>query len=88
MTRLQNIAAMTAVVGALLGVGLVWITKERALLPGSVVLDNGLRSPMPVIVVGPPLWAYVLAGTLGALLGAVAVLSARHLWRLAESTTT
>lgn len=43
---------------------------EKPQPPGSVVLDNGLRSPMPVIVIGPPLWVYLVAGVLGALIGA------------------
>ena len=67
-----------------MSLGLVWITQERAQQPGSVIRDSPLRSPMPVIVVGPPMWVYLLAGTLGALLGVLAVIRAHHRRRRAE----
>jgi hypothetical protein len=54
----------------------VWFTREQPQPPGSAVLDNGLRSPMPVLVFGPPLWADLLAGILGALVGGGTALAA------------
>lgn len=57
---------------------MIWLTREQPAPPGSVVLDNGLRSPMPVIVMGPPLWVYLLAGVLGVLVGAGIALAAFH----------
>jgi ABC-type branched-subunit amino acid transport system permease subunit len=69
-TRCWSATVVFAAVGAATAAGLVWFTREQPQPPGSAVLDNGLRSPMPVIVIGPPLWVYLLAGTFGALVGA------------------
>ena len=75
-TRRWTATALSVALGLATGVGLIWLTRAQPQPPGSVVLDNGLRSPMPVIVVGPPLWVYVLAGILGALVGAGLALAA------------
>lgn len=77
-TGRRSVRAAYATLGAATGIGLIWLTREQPQPPGSVVLDNGLRSPMPVIVIGPPLWVYLLAGVLGALVGAgVALVAVR-----------
>ncbi len=79
---------MVTALGAAAGIGLIWFTQEQPQPPGSVVLDNGLRSPMPVIVVGPPLWIYLLAGVVGALVGfGVALAALRFFGRDGDSTT-
>lgn len=67
---------VAAAVGAATAAALVWFTREQLQPPGSAVLDNGLRSPMPVIVIGPPLWVYLLAAILGALVAGGLALAA------------
>jgi hypothetical protein len=65
------VTAASATLGALSGVlGLFWYVGGQGQPVGGAVLDNGLRSPMPVIEVGPPLWVYFLAGILGAFVAA------------------
>lgn len=75
-TRRWSVTGAVAALGAAAGIGLIWFTQEQPQPPGGVVLDNGLRSPMPIIVIGPPLWVYLLAGVLGALIGIGVALAA------------
>ena len=78
---------MCAALGAAAGVGLVWLTRAQPHPPGSSVLDNGLRSPMPVVVIGPPLWVYLLAGVVGALVVGGVALAALHVRGRTETDT-
>ena len=77
--RRRGVTAVSAALGAAAAVGLVWFTRPQPPPPGGTLLDNGLRSPMPVIVIGPPPWVYLLAAILGALMGAGVVLAAFHM---------
>jgi hypothetical protein len=86
-TRRWTATAVSAALGLATGVGLIWFAREQPRPPGSVVLDNGLRSPMPVIVIGPPVWVYLLTGILGALAGAGIALAAFHVGGRANAET-
>lgn len=78
-SRRRGVTAVSAAVGATAAVGLVWFTRPQPQAPGGTLLDNGLRSPMPVIVIGPQPWVYLLAAIVGALIGTGIVMAAFHI---------
>ena len=80
-TRRWSATTTLTVLGAVTGIGPIWLTRAQPQPPGSAVLGSGLRSPMPVIVIGPPLWAYLLAGIFGAVIGAGVALAASRVSR-------
>ena len=74
-SRRWGVAAVSAALGATAG-GLVWFTQTKPPPPGSVLLDNGLRSPMAMIAVGPQPWIYLLGAIFGVLLATGIALAA------------
>ena len=50
-----RLTTLCTALGAAASVGLVWFTRPQRSPPGGFLLDNGLRSPMPVKVIGPSL---------------------------------
>lgn len=77
--RRRPTTAVSAGLGALSGVlGLFWFVRAQGQPGGGAVLDNGLRSPMPVIEIGPPFWGYLLAGLLGGFVAVGMALAARR----------
>lgn len=86
-THRWSLTAVCAALGAVSGVGLVWFMRTQPRPPGSSVLDNGLRSPMPVVVIGPPVWVYLVAGVVGALVVSGIALAATHVRRRTKTNT-
>lgn len=77
--RRRTTAAVSAALGALSGVlGLFWFARGQGQPGGGAVIGEGLRSPMPVVEIGPPVWAYLLAGLLGGLVAVGMALAARR----------
>jgi hypothetical protein len=53
-------------VGGVVGAAIVWLSRPDP--PSCTTLDNGMRACMPIYVVDPPLWLYVVSAVIGALL--------------------
>ena len=66
--------------GAVLGFLYVWLPWRGKPDP-CTTLDDGLRACMPILVVAPPLWVYVLCCAAGALATLVATAAAADVHR-------
>jgi len=64
-SRALSTIAATAL-GAVVGAAIVWLSRPNP--PSCTTLDNGMRACMPIYVVNPPMWLYVVSAVIGALL--------------------
>ena len=78
----QALAVAVAVVGALLGLGYVWLTREQP--PTGFLELEGRRIPImqPVYVPPTPWWLYAMAAMAGALMASLALRVATSLRRM------
>lgn len=65
-TARRPVTTAAVFIGAALGLILVLLARPEP--AGCTTLDNGTRACMPIDVVGPPWWLYLVAALVGALL--------------------